>query len=101
MDRLILQAKLESILGEDHVYYNPPENLRMKYPAIRYKLSDYDKKHADNCVYIGFNEYELTVISDDPDNNIWKKLVDSLNWCSYGRRYTSDNLVHDVLTLYF
>ena len=38
--RLTLQTKLEDLLGSKHVYYQPPENLKMEYPAIRYSKSD-------------------------------------------------------------
>lgn len=101
MDRLVLQKKFETLLGSRNVYYDPLPNISMKYPAIVYELSDYSKLHADNITYSGFNEYKVTVISDDPDNVIWKKLVNEMNWCSYGRRYVSEDLYHDVLTLYF
>ena len=101
MDRTPLQERLEDILGMRHVYFDPPSNLKMQYPAITYKISDYYKKNADNKKYLGFVEYELTVISDDPDNVIGSNLMTLFNWCSFGRRYQSDNLYHDTFTLYY
>ena len=35
--RQTLQSELEAILGSRNVYYQPPANLKMQYPAIRYK----------------------------------------------------------------
>ena len=37
--RLELQNKLEELLGFRHVYYQPPESVKMEYPAIRYSKS--------------------------------------------------------------
>ena len=44
--RLDLQSKLEKLLGNKNVYYQPPESLKMEYPAIRYSRSDIDSKYA-------------------------------------------------------
>lgn len=38
------------ILGSDHVYFQPPETVKMKYPAIKYERSDMEIMHADNNV---------------------------------------------------
>ena len=35
--RLELQSKLEEILGSRQVYYQPPETVKMEYPAIVYR----------------------------------------------------------------
>ena len=42
-NRLDLQKIFEDILGSKNVYFQPPESLKMKYPAIRYSLDDIDK----------------------------------------------------------
>ena len=48
--RLTLQIKLEDLLGSKHVYYQPPENLKMEYPAIRYSKSDEEDIYANNLM---------------------------------------------------
>ena len=35
-----LQAKLEEILGNKNVYFQPPESLKLNFPAIVYKRSN-------------------------------------------------------------
>ena len=35
-NRLDLQALLEDLLGSRNVYYQPPESVKMNYPAIVY-----------------------------------------------------------------
>ena len=98
--RLELQTALEAALGSDYVYYQPPESLKLSYPCIKYKVDDVSRMAADNKAYRFIKKYQLIVISRDPDDPVIMKL---LKWqhCSYERQYTSDNLYHDVLTLYY
>lgn len=95
-----LQSKLEELLGSRNVYYQPPESVKMAYPAIRYSKKKPNTKHANNIKYLKKNCYEIIVIDRLPDNDVIEKLLE-LQYCSFDRHYTSDNLNHDVLTLYF
>lgn len=99
-DRLELHNLLQELLGSFNVYYQPPESVKMKYDAIRYSKKNIDTKHADDTKYIMQDCYELIVISRMPDNPVIKKLL-ALPYCSYDRHYVSDNLNHDVLTIYY
>lgn len=95
-----LQAKLEELLGSRNVYYQPPESLRMKYPAIRYSKSTISSKHANNAKYSNFTRYQIIVIDPKPDNEVIDKILE-LPLSSYSNHYTKDNLNHDVIELYF
>ena len=46
------------------------------------------------------NRYEIIVISKRPDDPVINKL-ENLQMCEWERHYVSDNLHHDVLTLYY
>lgn len=98
--RLELQSKLEELLGCRHVYYQPPESVKMEYPAIRYSRSRIDSERADDTAYLKHKRYELIVISRKPDEPVIEKLLE-LPYCSFGASYKSDNLYHDTLVLYF
>ena len=98
--RLELQTLLEELLGSRHVYYQSPENVKMEYPAIRYKLGKILTDRANNAVYLKKKRYEIIVIAKKPDHPAIEKLLE-LKYCSYDRRYISDGLYHDVLTLYY
>lgn len=98
--RLELQNKLEELLGKKHVYYQPPESLKMEYPCIRYSKTNIDSKYANNIKYINTNLYTLTVIDRRPDNEVIQKILE-LPLSSFDRHYVSDNLNHDVINLYF
>lgn len=95
-----LQYKLESLLALKHVYYQPPENFTMEYPAIRYSLAKIESTYANNAKYSNKNRYEVIVIDKLPDNEVIQKIL-ALPYSSYDRRYVSNNLNHDVITLYF
>lgn len=99
-DRISLQTTLEKLLNSRNVYYQPPKTLKMEYDAIRYSKSKPKAIHASDARYISKNCYELIVISRRPDNPVIEKLLD-LPYCSYDRQYVSDNLYHDVLTIYW
>ena len=98
--RIELHHKLVELLGSSNVYYQPPESLKMKYPAIRYSKSKIESIHADNKKYSKNTRYELIVISEDPDDPVIDKLLD-LQYCLHDRRYVTNNLYHDSFTLYF
>lgn len=86
--------------AEEHVYFQPTENVRMSYPCIVYKGDGGDSQHADNIPYVKKRRYMITVIDQDPDSKISEKVSD-LSSCTYERDYTSDNLNHFVYNIYF
>lgn len=98
--RLELQALLEELLGSRNVYYQPPESVKMRYPAIVYERSKIEQRHANDSTYIQSRVYELTVIDDDPESEIVEKVA-LLPMCRYDRQFVSDNLYHDTFTIYF
>lgn len=98
--RVDFQAMLENILGSRNVYFQPPESVKMEYPAMVYSLKNIRKDHADNSVYIKNKEYELTVIEWDPDSEIAEK-VSGLPFCRFDRMYKADDLNHFVFTIFY
>ena len=98
--RLDLQALLESILGSRNVYFQPPESIKMNYPAIVYGLEKIENMFADDRVYLSQKAYSITVIDKDPDSEIIDKLV-ALPKCRFNRHFKSENLNHDVFSLYY
>lgn len=98
--RLELHEMLCELLGSRNVYFQPPENVRMKYPAIVYALDNVKVAHADGGVYSFTKRYSVTFITDDPDNSYIDKML-QLTMCSFNREYVSDNLYHYVFELYY
>ena len=94
-----LQFELEELLGSGEVYYNPPASVRMTYPAIVFVRSKINNIFANNRVYGQRNRYEVTTITEDPDDPIIHK-VSMLDTCSFDRHFVNDNLHHNTFSLY-
>lgn len=94
-----LRIKLAAALGSDHIYYQPPG--RLEYPCIVYEKADYDIKYANDIKYAKKVRYTVTFIHRDPDDIQIINNILNFNYCSYNRRFISDNLYHDVFDLYW
>lgn len=99
-NRLTLQTELETILGSSNVYFQPPENLKMKYPCIVYELNDIDTKKADDSNYLKNDRYVLTLIHRDPENEVFR-VLEELTYCDLDRVFVTENLYHYVFTLFY
>ena len=95
-----LHSLLKSLLGSDNVYFQPPPNHKMLYPAIVYRRDDDKVVHAGNKPYNRRLRYQVIVIDPNPDSILPGKIAD-LPLCSFNRFYTADKLNHDVFNLFF
>ena len=99
--RLELHNELKSLLGSNNVYFQPPESLKIKYPAIIYKKVAGDTKYADNSPYFFMNSYRVTAIDLDPDAN-WGDLIRSnFRYVRTEGSFTTENLNHWNFLIYF
>lgn len=98
--RVELQAVLETIAGNSNVYFQPPANVQMEYPAIVYKRQNADTEFAGNAPYKYMKRYQVTVIDRNPDSSVPDKVA-ALPTCVFDRHFVANNLNHDVFNLYF
>lgn len=98
--RLELQTILQSIMGDNKVYHQPPESIKLKYPCIVYNRSSERTIYADNSPYNRRLRYTVTLIDKKSVSDYFEPLLD-LPYCSFDRRFTTDDLNHDVFTLYY
>ena len=98
--RVELQRLLEEILGSKNVYFQPPENFKMKYPCIRYEIGAGLRTPANNHKYLYSQGYSVTYITKDPDPEIPDKLLD-IPYCSFERQFVTENLYHWIFFIYF
>lgn len=101
--RVDLQQLLETLTP--NVYFQPPEDVTMvalEYPCIVYKRlsTGTGTRFADDRPYSRIKCYQVTIIDEDPDSDIPDKVAD-LPMCLFNAHFTSDNLNHDVYTLYY
>lgn len=104
--RLELHNKLIEVLGTSgqnpsRVYFQPPESVKMAYPAICYNKDGIRTIRANDRFYYGKQRYTVTIIDADPDSELPVKILSEFKYCSLDRTFKSDNLNHTVLTLYY
>jgi hypothetical protein len=94
------QTLLEGLLGTDKVYFQPPTNVTMVYPAIVYNRDYRAVQFADNTPYFGMTRYQVTVIDRDPDSLVPDKVA-MLPMTTMVRHFVADGLNHDIYDVYF
>ena len=85
--------------GSGHLYFQPPETVKIVYPAIVYQLSNMPIRHADNKPYKTNKRYRITAIDKDPDSALPDRIA-ALPTARFERFFTSDNLNHWAFTIY-
>lgn len=83
------------------VYFQPPENVKMKYPCAVYDLDMVYTQSADNRNYINTDRYDVTYISRSPSVDIVNEIMKSFSMINMNRSYTMDGLYHYNFTLYY
>lgn len=99
-NRLDLQFLLEALLGSRNVYFQPPESVKINYPAIVYGLDDIQNVHADDRVYLSQRRYWIVLIDKNPDSEFVDRIV-RLSTCRFDRQYPSENLNNWRFLLYY
>jgi len=97
--RIRLDAELRAIAG-NNVYFQPPESLKINYPAIKYRLKSPSHIHADNINYITHRRYEIIVIDKNPDSLLVEQ-INNFRTCSCINTYSKDGLNYTVFELYY
>lgn len=98
--RTDLQKILEELLGSHNVYFQPPESMKLKYPAIVYSLNRIRPTYANNKKYLNAKSYSAILIDKDPESEFVNKLLE-LDYCQFDRPYQSDGLNHFAFTIYY
>lgn len=98
--RVELHNKFVSILGSRNVYFQPPETVKLNYPCVIYSLSQIDTRKADDITYFKKRKYDIQVIDRDAESEIPDKILE-LPYCSFDRVFTSSNLYHFNLTIFY
>lgn len=98
--RLELHKILKDASKLERVYFQPHENVRLVYPCLIYSLDGIKSEFGDNRGYIGNRQYQLTLITRDPDTVIIDRLM-SLTMCTFSTSYVKDQLYHYIFRIYY
>jgi len=94
-----LNDLLKGLLGSSNVYFQPPDNMTMQYPCIVYERDNASVKHADDMPYNHVQRYQVTLIDQNPDSEVFEKLK-ALPLCAFSRHFATSGLNHDVFVIY-
>lgn len=97
-NRLKLQLYLEKLCP--NVYFQPPSDMMMRYPAILYSRDTMEKQAADNIGYIRNHRYAIQVMDYDPDSELADRILE-LPYSTFDRQYVVNGLNHTAINLYF
>ena len=84
-----------------NVYFQPPENIKIKYPCFVYSQTIPDVIKADSKNYIVTKCYDVTYIDSDPDNDHQEKVYDSFAMVQAKRYFTTSGLYHYNYYIYY
>lgn len=96
-----LHPKLKRLISNDHVYFQPPENMVLEYDCFIYSYSVPSVRYADNRRYSRRRQYTLIYITKNPDSPLIDQIPDEFSYCRFDRHYVSSNLNYYVYSLYY
>lgn len=94
-----VKSILDNVSEDLEVYYQPPANYKINYPAIIFNKTGGGYDFADDEVYSKQMEYDVKVIYKNP-NEDFEESMSNIQFCSPTRSFVSNGLYHDVYKLY-
>lgn len=106
--RVKLQTLLETLMENPSegqpplgmVYFQPKPTIQLKYPCIIYERDQARNRFANNGPYSHTKRYQVTIIDQNPNSAIPDKVA-ALPMSTFSRQFATDNLTHDIYSLYF
>lgn len=99
--RLKLHEEFYEKLGIKNRYFQPPETIKMTYPAVVYDLYRLNQRFANDKSYRKLPCYSVQIISRSSNIDYISLMLDSFQYCSLERVYVADNLQHYSFVLYY
>lgn len=95
--RDILRDTMTNAGEEPHLYYQPPESIKLEYPCIIYQLGSINSTYANDMPYTHGVSFEATYITRNPASPVVTELA-KIPQSKFDRYFVSDNLHHYVYT---
>ena len=83
-----------------NVYFTPPENIQLKYPACIVTREDLDVMKANNKPYITRMSYKLVYISKSESDEVFEKIASTYDYADFRTEYKVNGLYHKVFVIY-
>lgn len=113
----LLMQELRDLLGTNEVYFQPSMIAGLsgsdddaepyifsgiEYPCFIIKRTTAYQPKANDKTYLFRPAYEVTYINrDEPDPEMLYAVGKRFSLCNYQRHFVTDNLHHDVWTIYY
>lgn len=108
--RELLDIRLQEVLGtydknkplnpNTRVYFQPPSNLELQYPCFVYQYENSVPVRADNTVHRFTDRYQVSYLTKKPLDTTYVKLLED-PLITFTSRYVSENIYHNVMTVYY
>lgn len=85
----------------EHVYFQPPSNIKLEYPCIIYNYARGKDYWANNAIYEPIDCYDITIIDKNPNSELIDLVRNNFSYCSFDRSFRHDNLNHFTFTIYY
>lgn len=99
--RLEFHQEMLDNLSTSHIYFQPPESIKLVYPCVIYKIDRNNILHADDKPYQKTVKYIVTIIDKNPDSALPSELENRFKYVSLDRVFTKDGLNHFVYSIYY
>lgn len=110
----LLIQELKDLLGTDEVYFQTSPDAGtnergeaylftgIEYPCFIMERTTAYQPKANDKNYLFRPGYQVTYINrDEPDPEMLETVMNHFGNCHYDRHFISDNLHHDVFTIYY
>lgn len=98
--RLDMQEHLQRLLGSKNVYFQPPEGMRISYPAFVYDHARRADRFANGSRYLKRRSYYVQYISQTYDEAFVENILDQ-EYCAFDKYFAKDDLYHFNFTMFY
>lgn len=94
--RIKLHKKLSALC--DNVYYQTPDNFKLKYPCILYEINNIPTKGADNGKYFYKVNVNITIIEKNKTSEFVPVIL-SWPYTRYNNSFFKEGLNHSFMSI--
>ena len=98
-DRKVVLEKIKNNITPN-VYFTPPDNIQLKFPACVVTREDFEIKKANNNPYFSSMGYKLVYMSREEADDIFIKVSSAFKYSSFRTEYKVNGLYHKVFVVY-
>ena len=97
--RLLFHSKLSSVLPGVALFFSKPPDTELVYPCVIYTRSRAKALHANGKKYSVRPMFTCVLMTNLPDDHLFN-ILENMSLSTHDRSYLSDDINHDVFTIY-